>query len=67
VGGVTEPVRIGRDFYVAKLVERADSTLPPYEDLEVELQNRVYVEKMEKTKRHWLDSLRKRTHVEIRL
>ena len=28
---------------------------------------RLYLEKMGKARRHWLDSLRRQTHVEIRL
>jgi peptidyl-prolyl cis-trans isomerase SurA len=67
VGEVTQPLRQGDAWLVIKLVERAASQLPPYEQAKPQLQNRVYTEKMETTRRQWLDSLRKRTHVEIRL
>ena len=50
-----------------KLIERGASQLPDYDKAKTQLQNRVYAEKMETTRRQWLDSLRKRTHVDIRL
>jgi peptidyl-prolyl cis-trans isomerase SurA len=67
VGEVTQPLRQGDAWLVLKLVERAASQLPEYEKAKPQLQSRVYAEKMETTRRQWLDSLRKRTHVDIRL
>jgi peptidyl-prolyl cis-trans isomerase SurA len=67
VGEVTPPLRQGDAWLVLKLVERAASEIPEYEKAKPQLQNRVYAEKMETTRRQWLDSLRKRTHVDIRL
>jgi peptidyl-prolyl cis-trans isomerase SurA len=66
-GGVTGPVRVGDAYVVVKLVERAPSTIPAYDEAKPILQNRVYAEKMEKARRQWLDSLRRRTHVDVRL
>jgi peptidyl-prolyl cis-trans isomerase SurA len=67
VGEVTAPLRQGDAWLVLKLIERGASQLPDYEKAKPQLQNRVYAEKMETTRRQWLDSLRKRTHVDIRL
>jgi peptidyl-prolyl cis-trans isomerase SurA len=67
VGEVSAPVRIGDRLYVIHLVEREDSQLPSYEEAQAELQNRVYLRKMDQARRRWLDQLRRRTHVEIRL
>jgi peptidyl-prolyl cis-trans isomerase SurA len=66
-GEVAGPVRFGDAWVVLKLVERGPSQIPEYEQAKSQLQNRVYAEKMETAKRQWLDSLRKRTHVDIRL
>jgi peptidyl-prolyl cis-trans isomerase SurA len=66
-GEVAGPVRFGDAWVVLKLVERGPSQLPEYEQAKSQLQNRVYSDKMETAKRQWLDSLRKRTHVDIRL
>lgn len=66
-GEVSGPVRFGDAWLVLKLVERAPSELPEYEAAKPQLQNRVYAEKMETARRQWLDTLRKRTHVDIRL
>jgi peptidyl-prolyl cis-trans isomerase SurA len=67
LGGVTAPVRVGDAFVVLKLVERSASSIPAYDDAKPILQNRVYAEKMEKARRQWLENLRRRTHVDIRL
>ena len=66
-GDVSQPVRLGDAWLVLKLVERGPSQLPEYEKARPQLQTRVYAEKMDTARRQWLDSLRKRTHVDIRL
>jgi peptidyl-prolyl cis-trans isomerase SurA len=66
-GEVSSPVRLGDAWLVLQLVERAPSQLPDYERAKPQLQTRVYAEKMDAARRQWLDSLRKRTHVDIRL
>lgn len=67
VGEVSDPVRLGDDFVVLKIQDRDESQLPPYEQAREELSQRVYMDKMGKAKRHWVDGLRRQTHVEIRL
>jgi peptidyl-prolyl cis-trans isomerase SurA len=66
-GDVSVPLRLGDAWMVLKLVERAPSQLPEYEKAKAQLQTRVYAEKMDTARRQWLDGLRKRTHVDIRL
>jgi peptidyl-prolyl cis-trans isomerase SurA len=67
VGEVTGPLRLGDAWMVLKLIERGPSQLPEYEKAKPQLQTRVYAEKMDAARRQWLDGLRKRTHVDIRL
>jgi hypothetical protein len=52
---------------VLKVVDRAPSTLPSFEEVLPQLEQRVQLRKMEKARRTWLNSLRKTTHVEVRL
>lgn len=66
-GDVSSPVRLGDAWLVIKLVERSESALPEYEKAKPLLQNRVYADKMDKARRQWLKSLRKQTHVDVRL
>jgi peptidyl-prolyl cis-trans isomerase SurA len=66
-GEVSAPLRLGDAWMVLQLVERAPSQLPEYEKAKPQLQTRVYAEKMDAARRQWLDGLRKRTHVDIRL
>jgi peptidyl-prolyl cis-trans isomerase SurA len=66
-GDVSAPLRLGDAWMVLKLVERAPSQMPEYEKAKPQLQTRVYAEKMDTARRQWLDGLRKRTHVDIRL
>ncbi len=66
-GEVTAPLRVGDAWLVLQLVERSASELPEYDKAKQQLQTRVYAEKMDLARRQWLDGLRKRTHVDIRL
>ncbi len=66
VGQVSRPVRVGGSLYVLKLLEREPSQLPTFNEARGELRQRVYADKMDRARRHWLDGLRRRTHVDIR-
>ena len=67
VGDVSSPVRQGDDLVIIKLISREESELPTFEEARAELQQRVYMHKMAKARGRWLESLRRRTHVDIRL
>jgi peptidyl-prolyl cis-trans isomerase SurA len=66
-GQVSEPVFSQGTWVVLKLLSRAPSQLPSYEQAEMQLVQRVQMRKMEKVRRRWLDDMRKRSHVEVRL
>ena len=67
LGEYSPPIESGNSIVILKLIERDDSALPALEDSGTQLQQRVQVGKMEQARRRWLDGLRKRTHVEVRL
>lgn len=67
VGDTTDPLRLGDAWLVLRLVERDASRLPPYDEARPQLQGQVLSEKMAAARRQWLNGLRKRTHVDIRL
>lgn len=67
LGRTSRPIRNGNAFVLLKLIERAPSSLPPFEDAKDQLRERVYMEKMGAARRQWLESLKRRTHVEVRL
>lgn len=66
-GEITDPVLSDGAWIILKVIERAPSSLPSYADAEPQLMQRVQMRKMEKARRRWLDDMRKRTHVEVRL
>lgn len=66
-GEVSEPVLSQGTWVILKLLERAPSQLPSYEQAEMQLVQRVQMRKMEKVRRRWLDDMRRRTHVEVRM
>lgn len=67
LGEASSPLYYDGSFVVLKLIERDPSTIPPYAQARNQLRERVYMEKMARARRHWLDSLKRRTHVDIRL
>jgi peptidyl-prolyl cis-trans isomerase SurA len=67
-GQVTEPIRVeGGDLVVLQLVERQASRFPSFDAAKPEMLNRLQTEILEKAKRKWLDELKGRTHLDVRL
>jgi len=67
VGEVSIPLRIGDNYVILKVLERAESSLPSFEESKRELTERVYMDKMGTARRSWLDGLRRQHHVDVRL
>ena len=67
VGRSAPAIRAGNSFYIVQLIERQESELPSFQESRSELAERIYLKKMNKARRNWLDSLRRQNHVEIRL
>lgn len=67
VGGISRPVRLAGAIVIVQVLERAASSLPPYDEVKDAVHERVYMEKMSRVRKHWLDGLRRRTYVEIRM
>ena len=66
-GGASPPVAVDGDFVILRVNSRDASQLPPFDDARRELGDRVYMDKMNQARRVWLDGLRRRNHVEVRL
>lgn len=66
VGEISRPVRVNSTLVIIKIVDRPPSSIPPYIEAREAIYQRVYMEKMAKARKHWLDGLRRRTYVEIR-
>lgn len=66
VGESSIPIRDGSDWLILQIIERPPSSLPPFQEVREEVHQQVYMDKMSAARQHWLDSLRRRTHVEIR-
>lgn len=67
VGEISAPLRVEDQLVIVKLMERSPSSLPGFKEARAELENRVYVRKMDQARRRWLDGLRRQAHVVIRL
>ena len=67
VGETSAALKVGQDYVILKLLERAPSSLPSFDEARRELTERVYMDKMGTARRSWLDSLRRQHHVDIRL
>jgi peptidyl-prolyl cis-trans isomerase SurA len=67
VGDVRGPIRAARGFHVIKLLARKDEGVKPYDQVKEQLRQRLYSQEMEKATRAWLQELRKKAHVELRM
>jgi peptidyl-prolyl cis-trans isomerase SurA len=70
-GQVTDPIKIlsprGPNLVIVQLVERQASRYTSYEAARQEMLQRLQTEILEKAKRKWLDELKARTHLDVRL
>lgn len=66
-GEVKGPFRTSRGFHIIRLEDRKDSSARPLEDVRNQLFNQLMTEKMEKATQSWLNELRRRSHVDVRL
>jgi peptidyl-prolyl cis-trans isomerase SurA len=67
VGEASAPVRVEGDYAIVRVNSRDASQLPAFDEARRELGDRVYMDKMAQARRTWLDGLRRRNHVEVRL
>jgi len=67
VGESSQVIRAGDEFVIVRVNSRAASQLPTFDEARRELGDRVYMDKMGQARRTWLDGLRRRNHVEVRL
>jgi peptidyl-prolyl cis-trans isomerase SurA len=66
-GQVTDPIRIADAIVILQLIERQASRYHAYDDAKPEMLNRLQTEILDKAKRKWLDELKSRTHLDVRL
>lgn len=66
-GQVTDPIKIADAYVIVQLVERQASRYHSYEEAKPEMLQRLQTEILDKAKRKWLDELKSRTHLDVRL
>ncbi|MDI1477853.1 SurA N-terminal domain-containing protein [Polyangium sp. y55x31] len=66
-GQVSDVVEMEKGLVIMKLVSRQPSRYTTYEAAKGEMVQRLQTEILEKAKRKWLDELKKRTHLDVRL
>lgn len=66
-GETSPPLRVDEDYVIVRVNSRDASQLPSFDEARRELGDRVYMDKMGQARRTWLDGLRRRNHVEVRL
>jgi len=66
-GQVTAPLRVQKGIVIIKLLSRQASRYTSYEAAKPELAQALQTEILMKAKRKWLDEMKKRTHLDVRL
>ncbi len=66
-GQIAEPVRIGDLIIILRLVSRQPSRYTTFDAAKNEMVQRLQGEILERAKRKWLDELKSRTHLDVRL
>ena len=66
-GEVRGPVRAERGFHVLKLTDKKDEQVRPLSEVKEHLRTALFQQEMEKQTRNWIQELRKRAHIDVRL
>lgn len=66
-GQVSDPIQVEDALVIVQLLERQASRYRNYDEAKPEMLNRLQTEILDKAKRKWLDELKSRTHLEVRL
>jgi peptidyl-prolyl cis-trans isomerase SurA len=66
-GQISAPIQVNRAIVVLKLISRQPSRYTSYEAAKPEMMQVLQTEILGKAKRKWLDEMKKRTHLDVRL
>jgi parvulin-like peptidyl-prolyl isomerase len=62
-GQVSPPVEVGGDYYILKLELRKDGRVPPFEEVQEEIERTLRAAEAETIYRAWVQGLRRKAHV----
>jgi peptidyl-prolyl cis-trans isomerase SurA len=65
-GDITEPIRTKQGFVILKVTEHQQAGIPPLKDIEPQIQNAIYMRKLQPELRKYLTKLREEAFVDIK-
>ncbi len=65
-GDFTEPVRTNQGFVILKVTEHQGGGIPPLKDVESQIQEQIYMVKMQPALRDYLSKLREEAYIDIK-
>jgi peptidyl-prolyl cis-trans isomerase SurA len=65
-GQYTKPIRTNQGFVILKVTEHQTSGVPPLKDVETQIQEQIYVTKMQPALRDYLTKLREQAYIDIK-
>lgn len=66
-GEVRGPIKTDRGFEVLQLVEKREGDMKPFEEVREQIRMRLSQQQIEKQTQTWVQELRKKAHIEIRM
>jgi len=67
VGEISEPIQVDKGIVILKIISRQPSRYTSLDAAKGEMVQRLQTEILEKAKRKWIDELKRRTHLDVRL
>ena len=65
-GQYTKPIRTNQGFVILKVTEHQTAGVPPLKDVETQIQEQIYVTKMQPALRDYLTKLREQAYIDIK-
>lgn len=66
-GEIRGPLRTERGFHLIKVTDRKESSARSFDDVQDELREQLYAQKLEKATKAWLGEKRKTAHIDIKI
>jgi peptidyl-prolyl cis-trans isomerase SurA len=65
-GQFTEPIRTNQGWVILKVTEHTSEGVPPFKEVEAQIQERVYMTKMQPALREYLTKLREDAYIDVK-
>ncbi len=66
VGDFTKPLKTSSGFYLFKVIEKKEASIPPLEAVQEKIRNKLFSQKLDKKLKEWVNKLKESALIEVK-